>query len=323
LSWLETKKKRNTTKNNSSKFVLRTGKLSIKYKLAGVFACLFVCVVVCLYALTGCSSYDARNKDPRHLTTMISVEGSDTMMSLLKTWSESFKQSHPNTPISMTTADSGGGIAALINGTTDMALSSRDLTDAEIATAKMKGTHLLKATVALDAIAVIVNPSNPVSSLSLNQLKKIYTGKFTDWQQVGGKKQLISAYSRETNSGTYEYFHEHVMANVKDASIVRRMPSIERLVEVVAKDSGAVAYVGLGHALAQNNRVKIEDICLIDGGPAVQPSQTSITNNYPLSRPLLVFTDENAKSSVKEFVDFCVSSAGQNLVHQTGYVRAH
>ncbi|MDR3613999.1 MAG: PstS family phosphate ABC transporter substrate-binding protein [Candidatus Obscuribacterales bacterium] len=312
------KKKRNTTKNNSSKFVLRTGK-HIFAQLAGAFTCLFVC----LAALAGCSNHDSQNKDPRHLTTMISVEGSDTMMSLLKTWSESFKETHPNTPISMTTADSGGGIAALINGTTDMALSSRELTDAEIAAAKAKGTHLVKATVALDAIAVIVNPANPVSSLSLNQLKDIYIGKFTNWQQVGGKTLLISAYSREKNSGTYEYFHDHVMGGLEDSAVVRRMPSIERLVEVVAKEPGAVAYVGLGHALAQNNRVKIEDIRLIDAGPAVQPSQTTITNNYPLSRPLLIFTDENAKPSVKEFVDFCASSTGQNLVHQTGYVKAH
>jgi phosphate transport system substrate-binding protein len=273
--------------------------------------------------VNACSSHNSQNADPRHLTTMISVEGSDTMMSLLKTWAESFKQSHPNTPISMTTADSGGGIAALINGTTDMALSSRELTDAEVAAAKSKGVHLLKATVALDAIAVIVNPLNAVESLSLGQLKSIYSGKVTDWQQAGGKKQLISAYSREKNSGTYEYFHDHVMGGVEDASAVRRMPSIERLVEVVSKEPGAVAYVGLGHALAQNNRVKIEKIRLIEGGPAVEPSPSSITNNYPLSRPLLIFTDENAKSSVREFVDFCSSSTGQNLVHATGYVKAH
>jgi phosphate transport system substrate-binding protein len=319
LSWLEKKKKRNITKNNSSKFVLRTGKLAIFAQFAGVFACLSVCVA----SLAACSNHDSQNKDPRHLTTMISVEGSDTMMSLLKTWSESFKLTHPNTPISMTTADSGGGIAALINGTTDMALSSRELTDAEVAAAKAKGARLVKATVALDAVAVIVNPSNPVASLSLNELKNIYTGKITNWQQAGGKKLLISAYSREKNSGTYEYFHDHVMGGLEDSTVVRRMPSIERLVEIVAKEPGAVAYVGLGHALAQNNRVKIEDIRLIDAGPAVQPSQTTITNNYPLSRPLLIFTDENAKSSVKEFVDFCASSAGQNLVHQTGYVKAH
>jgi phosphate transport system substrate-binding protein len=317
------KKKRNITKNNSSKFVLRTGQLAIFAQFAGAFACLSACLCVCLVSLASCSSRDSEIKDPRHLTTMISVEGSDTMMSLLKAWAESFKQNHPNTPISMTTADSGGGIAALINGTTDMALSSRELTEGEIAAAKVKGAHLVKATVALDAIAVIVNPANSVSSLSLNQLKNIYTGKFTDWQQVGGKKQPIAAYSRESNSGTYEYFHEHVMGGTEDSSVVRRMPSIERLLEVVAKEPGAVAYVGLGHALAQNKLVKIEDIRLIDAGPAVQPSQTTITNNYPLSRPLLIFTDENAKPSVKEFVDFCASSTGQNLVHQTGYVKAH
>ena len=146
----------------------------------------------CLCALAGCSSDNAQKTDPRHLTTMISVEGSDTMMSLVKNWAEAYKASHPSTPISMTTADSVGGIAALISGTTDVALSSRELTDEENASAKAKNVHLVKATVALDAIAIIVNPANPVASLSINQLKNIYSGKFHRLAASGAAKSSKS-----------------------------------------------------------------------------------------------------------------------------------
>ena len=113
------------------------------------------------------------------------------------------------------------------------------------------------------------------------------------------------------------------MGGKDDSASVKRMPSIDKLVEAVSKEPAALAYIGLGHALAQHEKIKIEDVRLIEGGPAVQPSQTSITNNYPLSRPLLIIIDENAKASVRDFVDFCASSTGQNLVHETGYVKAH
>jgi phosphate transport system substrate-binding protein len=276
-------------------------------------------VLASIFLLSACKS-ELDKSDPRNLTAMISVEGSDTMLTLLKAWAAAFKKQNPEIPISITSDDSGGGIAALINRTADLAAASRDMTDAECTLVNSKGVRLKKITVARDAIAIVVNPNNPVNAITLQQLEDIYMGKLSNWKQVGGKPEPIEALSREKSSGTFRYFQEHVLHGKNDSAALEVVASTETVIDVVEKDSGAIAYVGLGHAMAAGNKVKMLQLKLMDKSQGVSPSRVSLTADYPLSRPLIIFVDQNPKESVEKFVKFCMSDEGQTLVAKTGYV---
>ncbi len=275
--------------------------------------------ILALTCLAGCQS--APNPaDPRNLTAMISVEGSDTMVSLLKSWADAFKKSNPEIPISITSADTGVGVASLINRTSDLAMASRDLTDDERSLAHVKGVHLKKYTVARDAVAIIVNVANPINAIGLDQLEKIYMGELTNWNQLGGKNLAIEGLSREKSSGTYEYFQTHVLHGKDPSNSAVLVASNQGIIDKVRKDPGAVAYVGLGYAAAAGNKVKVLGIKLIATSKAVTPSKSSLTDDYPLGRPLIIFADDAPKHSVEAFVNFCLSNEGQKLVPATGYV---
>jgi phosphate transport system substrate-binding protein len=258
--------------------------------------------------------------DGRSLTSLIAVDGSSTMISLVKVWTQEFKKSNPDIPFSITPNDSGGGIAALIKRTTDIALSSRDLTKEEEAAAHAQGVTLKRFTVARDAIAFIVNPANPVDSVKLDDIESVYTGKISNWKELGGKSAVINKYMREKNSGTFAYFHDHVMHGKDPAPSVKLIPSVGQTVDKIATDPNGVAFVGLHHATDASDKVKILGLRLMDTGKATKPSADSSIDAYPLSRPLLIFADENPKSSTKKFIDFCLSAEGQKLVSETGYI---
>ena len=282
-------------------------------------AWLLVNSLFALLWLSGCQTGPSPS-DPRNLTTMISAEGSDTMVSLLTTWADAFKKANPEIPISITSADSGDGIASLINRTTDLAMASRDLTDDERVLAHTKGVHLKKYTVARDAMAIIANCSNPVKAVTVDQLEQIYLGQLSNWSQLGGKNLPIEGLSREKSSGTYEYFQAHVLHGKDNANSAVLISSNEGIIARIKKDPGAIAYVGLGHAMAAGDKVKILAVKMMANTKGVIPSKTSLTDDYPLGRPLLVFTDASPKHSVEKFVNFCLSDEGQKLVAPTGYV---
>src|SRR6185369_3583466 len=163
------------------------------------------CLAICVLAgISGCTQKNTQ--DPRSLTAMVAVEGSDTMASLIQALATEFMHANPEVPVSVSIDDSGEGIESLINKTTDLAAASRDLTQQEIDLAKSKGTQLKKATIAIDAIAVIVNPKNPVNKLSLGELKDLYTGTAAKWSAVGGQDKPVNIFLRESTSGTYKYF---------------------------------------------------------------------------------------------------------------------
>ena len=283
---------------------------------------LLLAVTICLQACESPPSHISVStvSDGRTLTSMIAVDGSSTMISLVKMWTQEFKKSNPDIPFSITANDSGGGISSLIKRTTDIALSSRDLTPDEISTAQKSGVKLKRFTVARDAIAFIVNPNNPVDSLKLDQLEKIYAGQITNWSQVGGKAMTIVPFTREKDSGTFFYFKDHVMHGAECAPTTKLIPSVYQTVDKVASDANAIAFVGLHHALDAQDKVKILGLKLIDQSKAVKPSASSSINGYPLSRPLLIFADEQPKPSTQKFIDFCLSEPGQKLVSTTGYI---
>jgi phosphate transport system substrate-binding protein len=262
--------------------------------------------------------------DPRSLTAMISVDGSTTMISLIQAWTQAFKKQNPEVPISVTSDDSGGGIASLINRTTDLAASSRELTPEETKLAHSKGIRLKRYTVARDAVACIVNPKNKVPGLTLEQLEKIYTGEINDWQEVGGPKSLpIVRLTREQASGTHTFFQEHVLHGKDCCKTAQIASSADQVIEKVEKEPAAIGYVGLGHALQAHDKVEIVPLKLVATSEATTPSSTSSIGDYPLSRPLLLFSDEQPKESVRRFVDFCLSDQGQRLVPETGYIGVH
>jgi phosphate transport system substrate-binding protein len=263
----------------------------------------------------------AGNEIPAALN--IENKGSDTLVNLALAWAEAYMKIHPEARISVTGGGSGTGIAAMINGTVDLANASREMSAEELAAAQKNGISPVKFVVARDAIAVIVHPSNPVQSLTLQQISDIYTGEITNWQEVGGEDRPIVLLSRESNSGTYVYFLENVVRmGRKDSGLLFSpdtllLPSSEGISTEVRQNPNAIGYDGLGYVTAG---MKVLGITRDNGIPYVLPSiQTVNDGSYPISRPLYMYTPGNPGGSVKEYLDWILTE-GQALVTQLGFV---
>ena len=251
----------------------------------------------------------------------ITVKGSDTMVHLVSDWAEAFMKADPNVEVAVTGGGSGTGIAALINGTTEICASSRDMKEKEKQQAKEKGIETKEVVVARDGIAVVVNPKNPVKELDMQQLAQIYTGAYTKWNQAGGGDKEILVFSRESSSGTYAFFQEHVLKNKDYTPKAKLMPATSAIIESVSTDEDAIGYVGLGYALAAKDKVKIIGVKADTNSPAVMPSDETVTSGqYSISRPLYLYLNSKMTADVKAFVDFCLSDAGQAIVKKEGYV---
>lgn len=253
----------------------------------------------------------------------ISVKGSDTMVHLTSSWAEQFMGLYPGTQVSVTGGGSGTGIAALLNGTTDICASSREIQGKEKEIALQKKIDLVEHVVALDGLAIIVNPANPVTELSMEQIRKIFTGEYASWKDVGGPDLPVIVLSRESSSGTFVFFQEFVLNKADYTPKARLLAGTSALVQSVAADQGAIAYVGLAFALEAKATVKMVPVKSSDGAPAFLPSgETVRAGQYPVARPLYLYTNGSSSSEVKSFVDFCLSDAGQKIVTETGYISA-
>jgi phosphate transport system substrate-binding protein len=253
--------------------------------------------------------------------TYLVIKGSDTMVHLVTNWAEAFMNQNPNAEVAVTGGGSGTGIAALINGTTDICAASREMKDKEKELAKEKGAEAKEVIVARDGIAVVVNPKNPIKELNMQQLAQIFTGVTTQWNQLGGFDEEILVFSRESSSGTYVFFQEHVLKNKDYTPKAKLMPATSAIIESVSSDKGAIGYVGLGYALAAGDKVKILAVKADSNSPAVIPSdQTVINGSYPVARPLYLYVSNKASQNATAFVDFCMSDAGQTIVRESGYV---
>ena len=256
--------------------------------------------------------------------TSIMIKGSDTMLHLVTAWAEAFMESHPGTSISVTGGGSGTGIAALLNGTTTICASSRDVKDAEKQQAIQKGMELEITPVARDAITVIVNSENPVNELTLEQLKKIYTGAYKTWDQVGGPAEPIVVVSRESSSGTYMFFLEHVLNKEDYSQDAQLLPATSAVIQSVEDSPLAIGYVGLGYAEGAADSVKMIAVKKDATSPAVAPSTKSVVSGeYSIARPLLLVTGGEPTGTVKGFLDYCVSAEGQTVVEEAGYVKVN
>jgi phosphate transport system substrate-binding protein len=247
-----------------------------------------------------------------------SVKGSDTVLPLTQKEAEEYMKATPGVSISVVGGGSGTGITALLDGTTDICMSSRDLKTEEKLKFTEKQIDVKSATIGYDALSVIVHPGNKVSQLTREQIEGIFTGAITNWKAVGGDDMPIVAYSRESSSGTYEFFKEHVMSKKNYASTVLNMPATGAIVQSVSQTKGAIGYIGLAYS---NTTVKSLKVSYDAGKTFVIPSVEGAKNKtYPIARPLFYFYDAKNEAKVKPFVDYVLSATGQKIVGEIGYV---
>jgi len=275
-------------------------------------------VIVASVLLVGCGGKDSGEKTaPKYIT----VKGSDTMVHLASAWAEAYMRAHPDTDISVTGGGSGTGIAALLNGTTDICIASRDIKEKEVKMAADKGITPNEIVTSRDGIAVVVNPENPLSELTIEQIGKIYTGVYKNWREVGGPDHEIVILSRESSSGTYVFFQEHVMKKKDYSPDAMLMPSTSAIIQSVSQDMWAIGYVGLGYGVQAADRVKMLSIKETADTPAVVPSVATVQDgSYSIARGLYFYTNGAPSGVTKEFVDFVLSQKGQEIVLETGYV---
>ncbi len=252
----------------------------------------------------------------------VQVKGSDTMVHLSSAWAEKFMQANPGMEVAVTGGGSGTGIAAVLNGTCDLANSSRDIKESERAAIRKKGFEPKEYTVALDGIAVIVNPSNPLNTLSMNQIKQIYTGQAGKWKQVGGGDGKIVVYTRDSSSGTYAFFQEHVLGKKDYCVRARRLAATSAIVQAVSEDLNAIGYVGLGYVKEAGSKVKVLAVKAKDSdSQGVLPSEETVKDkSYPIARGLFVLAKGEPQGAAKAYVDFMLGSQGQAIVREMGFV---
>ncbi|MBF0385146.1 MAG: PstS family phosphate ABC transporter substrate-binding protein [Candidatus Omnitrophica bacterium] len=277
-------------------------------------------IALMLTLLTAFSSlsYSAGNKNS------IQIKGSDTMVNLGQAWAEKFIEDNPGAFVAVTGGGSGTGFSSMISGTCDIAMSSRNIKEKEIALAKGKGINPNEIKVGLDGLAVVVNPNNPVDKLTLGQLSDIFTGKITNWKDVGGKEEKIVILSREVNSGTHVYFKEHVLRKNDSKSQEELAPSAlmlsssQAIADEVAGNSSAIGYYGMGYISSKQKAVSVAQS---PESEFIKPTVENVINgSYPISRPLLLYTNGSAQGFVKIFVDFVLSAEGQKIVLETDFV---
>ena len=276
-----------------------------------------------LALLPGCASRPAAaGETTTTVASVIQNTGSDTLVNLALAWAERYMPAHPGVRISVTGGGSGTGIAALINGTTDIANASRAMKQEEFDAARKNGITPIEFAVARDAIAVVVNPSNPVNGLTLAQISDIYQGKITNWRQVGGEDRPIVLLSRESNSGTYVYFLENVLRLGQKSDILFSpdtllMPSSEGISAEVRQNPNAIGYDGLGYVTSDQ---KVIAVAQDSDGPYVKPSVATVNDgSYPVSRPLFMITVGQPTGQVKDYLDWILRD-GQALVVELGFV---
>ncbi len=244
------------------------------------------------------------------------IKGSDTVLPLAQKEAEAFGKKTGKS-VTVIGGGSGVGIAALLEGTTEIAMSSRKMKFDERAKCQEAGKSIVEKTIAYDALAVIVNPSNPVTKLTRVQIESIFTGKITNWKQVGGADLKITPYSRETSSGTYEFFKEFVLLNKNYMSSILSMPATGAIVQSVSQTKGAIGYVGLAYV---NKEVKALHVSF-DGKTYIEPNEVTAKNKtYPIIRPLFFYYEKSKEKNYLPLVNFVLSAEGQAIVEKVGYV---
>ena len=287
---------------------------------------LYSACFVLVFLITGCktkASTSGGNFTTQKKET-IENKGSDTIVNLALAWAEHYQELHPEVQISVTGGGSGTGIASLINGTVDIANASRKIKHEEIEAVKASGSSPVEFIIAKDAIAVIVNPTNPISRLTLQQISDIFSGKINNWSEIGGEDRPIVRLSRETNSGTHVYFLEQVLRlgikenNVLFSTDTLLMPSSEGISAEIRQNPNAIGYDGLGYVTEE---MKVIAIAKTQEDLFVLPSAATVNDGtYPIARDLYMYTNGDPDGEVKKYLEWIQSSQAQQIVSELGFV---
>ena len=247
----------------------------------------------------------------------ITIKGSDTMVILGQRWAEAYMNAHPEARVQVTGGGSGTGISALINGTTDICQASRDIKPKERVLLKQnQDSEAVEIPVAQDGLAVYVHAANPVAAISIPQLKGIFTGRITNWRELGGPNKIIIVYSRESSAGTYVYFKDRVLDGLDFTEYVQPMPGTAAVVHAVSKEKYGIGYGGAAFA----SGIRTLKVSPDGRAPAIAPTvETVATGHYPLARPLFFYLRAAPSGAIGSFLDFVLSPAGQAIVTEVGY----
>ncbi|MEW5807424.1 MAG: phosphate ABC transporter substrate-binding protein [Acidobacteriota bacterium] len=266
-----------------------------------------------LLLLSGSAVHAAKN--------VITMKGSDTMVILAQRWAEIYMDNHPDITLQVTGGGSGTGIAALINGTTDICNASRPMKDSEKKKLRDRFyTTGVEISVAKDGIAIYLNASNPVAELSLQQLRDIFTGRITNWKDIGGENAKIILYSRESNSGTYVFFKDNVLKGEDYHAGAQTLPGTAAIVNAISRDMHGIGYGGVAYAKG----VKFCRVKKDASSQGYEPNlETVSSGNYPISRDLYFYLRNKPSGIIKNFVDWALSPEGQKIVTEVGYFPVH
>ena len=265
---------------------------------------IIITTIIALFALTGVQAQK--------------IKGSDTCLPLSQKEAEAFMKAKSGTSVSVTGGGSGVGISALIEGTTDIAQSSRKIKFDEKGKMQEGGKTVKEVTIAFDALAIVVHAQNKVTNLTREQLEGIFTGKIKNWKEVGGDDIGIIPYARETSSGTYDFIKEYVLLNKNYKNGIMSMPATGAIIQSVSQTRGAIGYVGLAYL---NSSVKAIHVSFDKGKQYVEPSVANAKNNtYPIVRPLFYYYATKSEALVKPFIDYILSAEGQKIVAETGFI---
>ncbi|HVS32192.1 MAG TPA: PstS family phosphate ABC transporter substrate-binding protein, partial [Thermoanaerobaculia bacterium] len=246
----------------------------------------------------------------------VTVKGSDTMVILGQRLAEEYMKLNPGLYVQVTGGGSGTGIAALINGTTDIAQSSRAISADEMSKAEKARGGVTETPIALDSLAVFVNDRNPIRELTIAQVRDVYTGKTKNWRELGGPNATIVIYGRESSSGTYDYFKEHVLNKADFASMTQTLQGTAAIINAVAKDPNGIGYGGIAYA----KDVRAVGMKTEANVPAVAPSEATVADgSYPLSRKLFFYYPSGTPQRVTNFVQWTLTPEAQALVARVGY----
>jgi phosphate transport system substrate-binding protein len=296
--------------------------LSYPFRRRGLLAVMLAGVTAACLLLSGCGR--AQVDEAGGASRAIQNKGSDTIVNLALAWAEAYQKVDPSVSIAVTGGGSGTGLAALVNNTVDIANASRKIKDDEIAAAQANGVNPVEFVIAVDALAVIVNPANPVSELTIVQLSDIFTGRITNWRDVGGNDTPIILVSRESNSGTHVYFLEEVIRggdpDNKDifAAQTLMMPSSVGITSEISRNPNAIGYDGLGYITKHEKMIAVAKD---SDSPYVIPSvETGADGSYPLARNLYMYTNGEPSGVIAEYLDWIRGPDGQKIVTELGFV---
>ncbi len=257
---------------------------------------------------------------------MVQIKGSDTLVNLVQVLAEEYMAKNPRSPIAVLGGGSGTGIAALINGTTDIANHSRPMKESEKQQCADKGIDYRTFIIAIDGLSIIVNKNNLINEIPMDKIGAIFRGEITNWKDAGGPDMEISLYGRQSNSGTYVFFQEHILGNQDYSADMKRMNGNAQIVEGVIQDRAGIGYVGVGYVVdaktkQARNDLKILNVSKDADSQAFSPLNKAAVDSgdYPVSRPLFQTSAGKPNGTVAEFLKFILSPEGQKIVEAEGF----